>query len=69
MSHIEDAVKSNAAEASKTNDFLLAAAQREMTVAAKVDMVQSTLHDQNRQQADVWKEVVEALTLLKERTR
>jgi hypothetical protein len=32
-------------------------------------MVQSTLHDQSRQQADVWKEVVEALTLLKERTR
>jgi hypothetical protein len=32
-------------------------------------MVQATLHDQNQQQADVWKEVVEALTLLKERTR
>ena len=69
LSHIESAVANNATEAAKTNDFLQAAACRESSVAQKVDMVQSTLHDQNRQQADVWKEIVEALTLLKERTR
>ena len=69
LSHIESAVANNATEAAKTNDFLQAAACRESSVAQKVDMVQSTLHDQNRQQADVWKEVVEALVILKERTK
>jgi hypothetical protein len=69
MHHIEEAVKSNADEAMKTNALLTAAAERETSVGMKVDMVQATIHERSTQEAAVWKDVIEALTILKERTK
>ncbi len=69
MHHIEVAVKSNADEAVKTNVLLTAAAERETYVSSKVDMVQATLHDHRTQEAAIWKDVIEAMTILKERTK
>jgi hypothetical protein len=40
-----------------------------MATAGKVDMVQGTLNTHHERQLEVWKEVAQALTVLKERTR
>ena len=66
---IETATKSTESETRRTNTLLTEAATREMATAGKVDMVQGTLNTHHERQLEVWKEVAQALTVLKERTR
>ena len=66
---IETATKSTESETRRTNTLLTEAAQREVATAGKVDMVQGTLNTHHERQLEVWKEVAQALTVLKERTR
>jgi hypothetical protein len=61
LAGIEAATTSTEVLTKKTNELL--AGQ-----SGKIDMVQSTLHDQQAKNLQVWAGILESLTILKERT-
>jgi hypothetical protein len=66
---IETATKSTEFETRRTNTLLTEAATREIATSGKVERVQNTLHEHHDRQLEVWRDVTQALTVLKERTR
>lgn len=62
LAHIEEATVSTEKETKNTNILL-------KDSAGKLDMLQATVHDHQEKELIVWQGVVEALAVLKERTR